>query len=236
MFAVGLVRVSTNEQSLGLAAQQEAVEAVCAREGLPLRSLIVEDGVSGMLALNDRSGLRKALSELAEGTGGCLVVAEGSRIARNPLTQLLVEARIAELGGRIISAKGEGYGSTSATEIFSSRVLMAQRELESNLTKERTVASLRALKNKKNGRYFAGRPRFGFRVVAGELVPHPVEWPELARWFDRREDGWKQREIAAESTRSRSFIAQAFRRYGSLAGLLAFTQKECPSAFTVQAS
>lgn len=229
--AVGLIRTSTNDQALGLEAQQAAVEATCVREGLELVDTVVADGISGMLKLELRPDLKAALESVQKHSAVALVVAEGSRVARNPLTALQAEQKLQELGARIISAKGEGYGSSSAVDIFSSRVLMAQRELEANLTRERTSAALQALKARKGGRYANGRPRFGFEVVAGELRPKLGEWQELASWFRQAELGVKQGQIAKQANTTRQFVNRNLKRYGSLAGLIEFSKNEAPEHF-----
>ena len=233
MFVCGLLRVSTNDQALGLDAQRASVEALAAREGLQVNEWVVEDGISGMLPLKDRQGLQKAIELFRQNGAGLLLVAEGSRISRNPLTHLLVENQLQVLGVRILSAKGEGYGSTSATDIFSSRVLMAQRELEANLTRERTRAALAALRDKKQGRYYLGRARYGFEVVDGCLQPKEEEWLEVVSWFQKKNAGWTQRAIAALAGKKQPFINRTLRRYRSIEGFLAFTEKEAPGSTTL---
>jgi len=233
MFVVGLLRVSTNDQALGLEAQRASVEALAAREGLSVSFWVEERGVSGMLPLGAREGLLEAVRVLRENGGGILMVAEGSRVSRNPLTHLLVENQLQAVGARILSAKGEGYGSTSATDVFTSRVLMAQRELEANLTRERTRAALKVLKEKKNGRYFNGRARFGFQVVDGRLVPHPTNWMVVASWLLRRHKGETFASIAEDYDQSFQFIAKTIDRYVSITGLIGFTEKEAPGSSAV---
>ena len=229
--AVGLIRTSTHDQALGLEAQRASIHDLCQRKGLELVDVVVADGISGMSKLEMRPDLQMVFASVQKHSAVALVVAEGSRVARNPLTALRAEERLLELGASILSAKGEGYGSTSAVDIFSSRVLMAQRELEANLTRERTVAALKALKAKKNGRYANGRPRFGFQVIGGELLPKLEEWHELASWFRQSKAGVAQGRIAEKSGTTRQFVNRTLKRYDSLEGLLAFTQREARSCF-----
>ena len=60
MKVVALFRVSTGHQAdsaLGLEAQRQDVEALCAREGLELVATHTEAGVSGRMSLEAREGL-----------------------------------------------------------------------------------------------------------------------------------------------------------------------------------
>ena len=223
--AVGLIRTSTNEQSLGLEAQRASIEALCDREGLQLADVVVADGISGMYGLEQRPDLHMVLETLQRLSGGVLVVAEGSRIARNPLTALTVEDKLKRMGCRILSAKGEGYGSTSATDIFSSRVLMAQRELEANLTRERTRAALAALKVKKAGRYAYGRPPYGFEVIHGELHPKPGQWEQVYAWIASYNAGMTQTQLAKESGKKQPFISRIVRTYKTVEGFIDYTRR-----------
>jgi DNA invertase Pin-like site-specific DNA recombinase len=114
--AIGYLRVSTGEQvtsGLGLEAQRNAIEQTAARLRLPLIAVLSDDGISGTVPLEQRPGLLDAVNLLRR--GDVLVAAKRERIARDPLTMLLVERSARERGAHLISAAGEGTDDDNAT-------------------------------------------------------------------------------------------------------------------------
>jgi len=80
--AVGLIRVSTDEQAdsgLGLAAQRHAIQEAADRLGLRLVQVVEEAGVSGGREVSKRTGLLEAVDAVPR--GGVLLVAKRDRVA-----------------------------------------------------------------------------------------------------------------------------------------------------------
>src|SRR5688572_24763258 len=89
--AVGYLRVSTEDQSLGLDAQREALTRWCAANGATLVAVHVDQGVSGGAPLEERPALLAALDELRVRGAGVLLVAKRDRLARDTLVAGMVE-------------------------------------------------------------------------------------------------------------------------------------------------
>lgn len=82
---VGHLRVSTQEQAdsgLGLAAQRAAIEAAATARGWEVLWCI-DEGVSGSVAPEDRTGMREALALLASGEASALAVSKLDRCSRD---------------------------------------------------------------------------------------------------------------------------------------------------------
>src|SRR5215203_3029204 len=100
------LRVSTDEQSLGLRAQEDACRAFAAGQGWELTGVHTDEDVGGATGLDRWPGLLDALAELE--AGGVLLVAKRDRLGRDPLVIAMIEAAVARKKGRVLSAAGEG--------------------------------------------------------------------------------------------------------------------------------
>ena len=141
--AVGYVRVSTEDQGLGLEAQRAALTAWAARAGVELVAVYEERGVSGGAAIDRRPGLLAALDALAAHGAGVLVVAKRDRLARDVLNAAMIERMAERSGARIVSAAGEGEGSDPGSKLMRT-MIDAFAEYERALIGARTVAALKA--------------------------------------------------------------------------------------------
>lgn len=81
--AVAYLRVSTDEQALGMEAQRAAMEAWAGREGVTIAAWCEDLGISGGADLEDRPGLVEALRLVRELRAGRLVAHKADRIARD---------------------------------------------------------------------------------------------------------------------------------------------------------
>jgi site-specific DNA recombinase len=172
MNVVALFRVSTDQQAdsaLGLEAQRQDVEALCAREGMHVVAEHIEAGVSGRKALEAREGLVRALADVSLHGAQALVVAGLDRVSRDPLVLMMVEKLLAGKSARLISAKGEGTASDDPSQILMRRILSAVAENEAMMISVRTKSALRA---KKARGEITGRPPMGFDLHEGQLVPN----------------------------------------------------------------
>ena len=195
MKVVALFRVSTGHQAdsgLGLEAQRQDVEALCAREGLELVATHTEAGVSGRMSLEAREGLMTALADVSLHEAGGLVVAGLDRVSRDPLVLMMVEKVLASKGARLISAKGEGTASDDPSQVLMRRILSAVAENEAMMISLRTKAALRA---KKARGEIIGRPPMGFDLVEGKLVPN-ADFHLIEKILKMRNRKVKLREIS----------------------------------------
>lgn len=67
IFAVGYVRVSTDDQTLSVESQRTRLTSWCAERGLTLTAVHEDIGVSGGADLDKRSGLMAAVDSLEPG-------------------------------------------------------------------------------------------------------------------------------------------------------------------------
>ncbi len=163
--AVAYVRVSTEDQRLGPEAQRASIEAWAAREGVQVAAWHVEQGLSGAKTIEQRPALCAALAALREHGAGVLVVAKRDRIARDVVIAAMVERAAAGAGAVVVSAGGEGNGSTPA-DAFMRTVIDGAAAYERGLIRARTKAAL-AAKSAKGER--VGSVPFGYQL-AGDGV------------------------------------------------------------------
>ena len=142
--AVGYVRVSTEDQGLGLEAQRAALTAWADRAGVELVGVYEDRGVSGAAAIDRRPGLLAALDALAVSGAGVLVVAKRDRLARDVLNAAMIERMAERVGARVVSAAGEGEGSDPGAKLMRT-MIDAFAEYERAVIRGRTVVALAAL-------------------------------------------------------------------------------------------
>jgi site-specific DNA recombinase len=171
------LRVSTDEQAesgLGLESQLSACTALSARMQWEVAEVFT-DAMSGGLALEKRSILLEALTEL--GRGDVLLVAKRDRLSRGDImTTAMIEAAVKRSGARIVSAAGEGTESDDAASILMRRIIDAFGEYERLLIKARTRAALKA--KKARGECY-GQVPYG-RRLAGDGIRLVVDQGEAA--------------------------------------------------------
>lgn len=204
--AVGLVRVSTDEQGesgLGLDAQRAAIQAAARRVGVELVAVHEDVGVSGAAPLERRPGLLAALGELAK--GDYLVAAKRDRIGRDPILLAMVERLAARKGARVISAAGEGTDDDDPTSVLMRRIVDAFGEYERLVIGARTKAALRA----KRARGFrAGNTPYGFTADEdGRLVEDAGEQRVIAEVVAAKARGLSERAIVAR-LKTKGFVSR----------------------------
>lgn len=193
MRAIGYIRVSTEDQALGPAAQRTAIERWAAAAGAEVVSWHEDIGVSGGAPLEERPGLLAALEALRALQGPkkaplrpdaayfgpsnegpktiALVVAKRDRLARDPIVSALVERMAERAGATVISAAGEGNGSDPADQLMR-RIVDAFAEYERLLIGHRTRAALRVKKSRGER---TGSVPYGYALAADGIHLRPVE-------------------------------------------------------------
>lgn len=171
--AVGYLRTSKDEQTLGPEAQRAQIVVWAAREGIAVVAWHV-DHVTGAAPLDKRKALVDALDDVRRLGAGVLVVAKRDRLARDIVAGAMVERLAHEAGARVISAAGEGSAADDPSSVLMRRIVDAFAEHERLLIALRTRQALAA---KRARGELTGKAPFGMR--AGEdgkmLVPDEHE-------------------------------------------------------------
>lgn len=209
---VAYMRVSTDEQKLGPAAQRSTIETWAAREGKTVTAWCLDEGVSGATEVDARPGLLSALEAVRVQGAGVLVIAKRDRIARDMLVAVSIERIVAGAGAQLLSADGTGNGEEPADQ-FMRRVLDGASEYERALIRARTKAAL-AAKKRAGGR--VGMCPFGFRDDGtGNLVADEREQRTIKAVLSLRAAGFTQRAIA-ERLRASSFVSRSGKPLGQV--------------------
>lgn len=183
------LRVSTDEQALGLAAQRSAIEHWAAAAGVHVAAWCVDEGVSGAAPLERRPGLVRALA--IAGRKGVVVVARRDRLARDPLVAMTAERSV----GAIVSADAATPDGPAGALVRG--ILDNVAAFERELIRARTRAALAAKASR--GERTSGHAPLGWRVGADgiRLEPVPAELAALATMRELAVEGHGPCEIAA---------------------------------------
>ena len=110
--AVGYIRVSTEEQTLGPEAQRVALARWAEARKIQLVAVHEDRGVSGAAPLDRRPGLLAALASLESHSAAFLVAAKRDRLARDVIIAAQLERLVERQGARVVSADGTGEGDS----------------------------------------------------------------------------------------------------------------------------
>lgn len=195
--AVGYLRVSTEDQTLGIDAQRAMVERDAARRGVHVVSWHADEGVSGTLPLAKRPAFLEALTALKAAKATLLFVAKPDRLTRAGDAQAeALSYAVARHGGAIAYADGTSEADT-ANGKFQRRMMAAVSALERDYIAERTTAAL-AVKKAKGER--TGRIPYGYRLAEDgvHLVADAGEQAVIAQMVAHREAGASLRAVTAK--------------------------------------
>jgi site-specific DNA recombinase len=197
--AVACLRVSKDEQRLGIAAQRAAIESWATTRGVRIVAWHVDRGVSSVAPIAARPGLVAALTGLARHQAGTLVVARRDRLARDVVLCAVVERAVREQGARVWSADGAGNGDCPADR-FMRTVCDGAAAYERDLLRARTRAALQA-KRAKGER--VGAVAYGFALARDgvHLVRASHEQATIARARRLARAGMSLRGIASALAR-----------------------------------
>lgn len=169
---VGYIRVSKDEQKLGLEAQREMLEKWCAARGATLVAVYTDHGVSGGAKLDKRLQMLAAVDALAEHGADTLLVAKRDRLARDTMIAAMIERLVERAQARIQSADGVGEDDTPESQLM--RVMIdAFAQYERALIRARTSAALAVKRSK--GEKTGGDHPYGYRSESGKLVKYEPE-------------------------------------------------------------
>lgn len=192
---IAYLRVSTDDQNLGPAAQRDAITRWATANGRTVVAWFEDHGVSGGAPLDKRPALVDALDALTDHGAGALVVAKRDRLARDVMVCAMVERLAERAGACVVSAAGEGNGD-DPTAVLMRRIVDAFSEYERALIKARTRAALR-VKADRGERVGAVPVGSAVATDGRTLVADPAEARAVALIQELRADGMTIRAIAA---------------------------------------
>jgi site-specific DNA recombinase len=176
-------RISTDEenQPTSLHSQRERLEAFCrAQEGWRIVAHKQDQATGTKL---DRPGLQAALDLARSGAIDMLLVYRVDRLSRKvrQLAQLAEELDTLKV---VLRSATEPFDTGSAAGRMMLQMLAVFAEFEHATIVDRISAGIE--RRAKEGRWFGGRPPFGYRFSNEErvLVPDPVKAPIVRRVFD----------------------------------------------------
>jgi site-specific DNA recombinase len=166
--AVLYLRVSTQEQSLeghSLPMQEARLRSYCVMRGLSIADVIVDAGVSGGIALEDREGGQRLLALVKTGAVSHIVGLKLDRLFRSCVDCLQTTEQWDKKGLalHLVDIGGQAVDSSIAMGRFFLTMMAGAAELEKNLIGERTA---QALQHKKAQGERVGTVAYGKMLAA----------------------------------------------------------------------
>jgi putative DNA-invertase from lambdoid prophage Rac len=196
MNVYGYVRVSTDRQAdegESLGTQQRTIEGYAMMQGMTLREIFIERGVSGSKPLGERAEGARLLAILRP--SDAVITPKLDRMFRSALDALEVLGQLQRRGVSLhmIDLGGDVTGNGISKLVFT--ILSAVAEAERDRIRER-IQDVKADQRKRR-RYLGGIVPFGWQVGHdGELVEVPTEQAAIRRIMDLRRAGLSLRAIS----------------------------------------
>lgn len=186
MAVIGYARVSTARQAHdgeSLDVQRRQIEGHAMVHGLVLDEVVVEEGVSGSVPVNERPKGGSLFSRLQ--SGDVVIAAKLDRLFRSALDALQVVENLKARNVRLhLIDLGGDIAGNGLSKLFLT-IAAAFAEAERDRIRER-IATVKA-DQKVRGRYLGGKVPFGYRVSAeGQLVPEPVQQEAIREILHQR--------------------------------------------------
>jgi site-specific DNA recombinase len=174
-------RISTDEenQPTSLASQRERLEAFCKVQEDWRVIAHHEDRASGTKL--DRPGLQAALDLARQGRVDHLLVYRIDRLSRK-VRQLSGVAEELDKLGVILRSATEPFDTGSPARRMMLQMLGVFAEFEHATIVDRITAGIE--RRAKEGRWYSGRPPFGYTLNDGQLTPDPITAPTVRRIFN----------------------------------------------------
>jgi len=208
--AVGYVRVSTEEQSLGPDAQRAAIERWAESRGVRVVAMFEDHGISGGAPAEKRPGLLAALAALRENGAGLLVAAKRDRIARDTVIAAMVEQAAGRAGATLTTADGSSDGAGPEGQLMRG-IVDVFAAYERGVIKSRTRAAL-AVKRSRGER--TGQVPYGYSLAADgvHLAENAAEQAIIVQVRAMRSAGLSLRAVTTECTR-RGLVSRVARPF-----------------------
>ncbi len=197
MAIYGYCRVSTLKQANegeSLDVQRRQIEGYALMHGLAVDEIVVEEGVSGSVPVEDRPAGGQLFAKLQR--GDIVIAAKLDRLFRSALDALKVVESLKTRGVKLhLLDLGGDIAGNGISKLFLT-IAAAFAEAERDRIRER-IGQVKA-DQKARGRYLGGKVPFGFRRGDdGELVPHEAEQEAIRDMVAMRAQGRTLRAIAA---------------------------------------
>jgi putative DNA-invertase from lambdoid prophage Rac len=197
MAIYGYCRVSTLRQANegeSLDVQRRQIEGYALMHALTLAGVLVEEGVSGSVPVENRPVGGPLLAKLQR--GDIVIAAKLDRLFRSALDALKVVESLKTRGVKLhLLDLGGDIAGNGLSKLFLT-IAAAFAEAERDRIRER-IGQVKA-DQKARGRYLGGKVPFGFRRGDdGELVPHEAEQEAIGKMVALRAEGKPFRTIAA---------------------------------------
>ncbi|WP_291767867.1 recombinase family protein [Caldivirga sp. UBA161] len=143
--AVAYLRVSTEEQELGLDAQRSGIVKFASMRGIEVREFFIDQGVSGSIPALEREGFRKSIDYARANGVNLLVVYSLDRLSRSFTDLFNLLRKLDEDGISVISVREEFLQDLNPmVRRLVLSILAWAADYERYLIRERTRAALRA--------------------------------------------------------------------------------------------
>ena len=205
MSVYGYVRVSTlaqAEDGESLLVQQRQLEGYAIMHDLKIDEIVVEEGVSGSVPVDQRSQGKLLFAKLQP--GDIILVAKLDRLFRSALDALQTVEKLKAIGVKLhLLDLGGDIAGNGLSKLFLT-VAAAFAEAERDRIRER-IGQVKS-DQRQRGRYLGGIRPFGYRIVkeddedGGELVEDVAEQSAIAKIRAMREAGLALRVIAEQIT------------------------------------
>lgn len=197
MAVYGYARVSTGRQASegeSLEVQRRMIEGYAHMHGIDLDRVIVEEGVSGSIPLDQRPAGGDMLAKLND--GDIVIAAKLDRCFRSALDALTVVEQLKQRGVKLhLLDLGGDIAGNGLSKLFLT-IAAAFAEAERDRIRERVSQS--KADQRQRGRYLGGRRPFGWQIDSdGALVEDAAEQEMIAEMIDMRAAGLALRKIAA---------------------------------------
>jgi len=183
--AVAYLRVSTDEQNNGIAAQRAAIDAFRDRHGLTVSAYVVDIGVSGGAELGIRPGWYEAMRAITTHGAGILLVHKRDRIARDVALAVDATRAVTSRGARLQSADGLANGTDPADAMLRT-LLDAFAAQERAIIGSRTTAALAAKRARGEA---ISPPRYGWKRDGALEIPCEREQAAVKAAREARKQG-----------------------------------------------
>ena len=191
--ALGYLRISKEEEgSVSLDYQRAEIEKYCQREGLRLLGIEADEGISGK-SIKARPGVQRVLQAVDNQEIDSVIVYKSDRMSRDGIESLQIETLFLRKGVDYLSVTEGRLTSEAVDDEFMRFVRAGLNQRERKLIALRTRQALQ--RKKERGERIGGRPRYGWCVRNGQLVPNEKEQETIARMKALQAKGYTTREI-----------------------------------------
>jgi putative DNA-invertase from lambdoid prophage Rac len=194
----GYCRVSTLRQANegeSLDVQRRQIEGYGLMHGLTIDGVVVEEGVSGSVPVEERPIGGQLFAKLQQ--GDIVIAAKLDRLFRSALDALKVVESLKGRGVKLhLLDLGGDIAGNGMSKLFLT-IAAAFAEAERDRIRER-VSQVKA-DQRARGRFLGGSVQFGYRITDdGALVPHEAEQEAIREMVAMQAQGRSLRAIAAE--------------------------------------